>query len=151
MASLNINNHAKSSLEFVHRGTVVFLRYFGPFSNQRPFQNLHTWVCNRTSLCLQQRPQTEFRSPTKTTFSHVKKIRSGAPVISRSSGAKKWSLLHSQIWTLWTSFCVWSFLETKVCAAAHTSAQLLATNAIVYFILAICYGIIAILRSPFRT
>ena len=27
MASLNINNHIKSSLEFVHRGTVVFLRY----------------------------------------------------------------------------------------------------------------------------
>ena len=73
MASLNINNHIKSSLEFVHRGTVVFLRYFGPFSNQRPFPSLHTRVCNRTGLCLQQRPHREVRSPTKTTFSHVKK------------------------------------------------------------------------------
>ena len=64
MAYLNINNHIKSSLEFVHRGTVVFLRYFGPFSNQRPFQSLHTRVCNRMSLCLQQRPHTEVRSLT---------------------------------------------------------------------------------------
>ena len=53
MASLNINNHIKSSLEFVHRGTVVLLMYYDPFSNQRPFQSLHTRVCNRTSLCLQ--------------------------------------------------------------------------------------------------
>ena len=30
----------------------VFLRYFGPFSNQRPFQSLHTRVCSRTSLCV---------------------------------------------------------------------------------------------------
>ena len=44
MAALNINNHIKFSLEFVHRGTIVFLRYFGPFSNQRPFQILHTRV-----------------------------------------------------------------------------------------------------------
>ena len=85
--------------------TVVLLRYFDPFSNQRPFQSLQTRVCNRTSLCLQQRPHTEVRSPTKTTFSHVKKTRSGAPVISRSSGAKKCGLLHSQIWTPWTSVC----------------------------------------------
>ena len=59
MTSFNINNHIKSSLKFVHRGMVVFLRYFGLFSNQRPFQSLHTRVCNRTSLCLQQRPHTE--------------------------------------------------------------------------------------------
>ena len=44
MSSLNINNHTKSSLEFVHSGTVVFLRYFGPLLNQRPFQSLHTRV-----------------------------------------------------------------------------------------------------------
>ena len=54
MASLNINNHIKSSLEFVHRGTVVFLRYFGPLSNEKPFKWLHNHMCNRTSLCLQQ-------------------------------------------------------------------------------------------------
>ena len=67
MASLNINNHIKSSLEFVHRSTVVFLRYVGLFSNRRPFQSLHTRVCNRTSRCLQQTPHTEIRSLTKTT------------------------------------------------------------------------------------
>ena len=44
MASLNINNHIKSSLQFVHCGTVVLLRYFGSFSNQRSFQ-ASTLVC----------------------------------------------------------------------------------------------------------
>ena len=44
MASLNINNHVKSSLEFVHRATVVYLRYFGSFLNQRQFK-VSTLVC----------------------------------------------------------------------------------------------------------
>ena len=57
MASLNINNHIKPSLEFVHRGTVVLLRYYGPFSNQRPFQSLHTRLCNRTGFCLKKHTQ----------------------------------------------------------------------------------------------
>ena len=42
MASLNINNHIKSSLEFVHPGTEVLLRYSDPFPNQKPFQSLLT-------------------------------------------------------------------------------------------------------------
>ena len=49
MVSLNINNLIKSSLDFVHRGTVVFLKYFGPFSNQRPFQSLHPRVWAETT------------------------------------------------------------------------------------------------------
>ena len=44
MASFNTNNHIMSSLEFVHRGTIVFLRCFGPFSNKKPFERLHNRV-----------------------------------------------------------------------------------------------------------
>ena len=50
-----LNNLLKVSLETIHHGTLVFLWYFGPFLNQKPFQNLRTHVGNRTGLYLQQR------------------------------------------------------------------------------------------------
>ena len=122
MASRNINNPINSSLEFVLRGTVVFLRSLGPSSNQKPFQSLHTRVCNRTRLCLQRRPHTEVRSPTKTTFSQVKK-------------KTEWCSRHfPKLWSdeMWPpsfpdlnpmNFCVLSFLETRACSVAHTSVE----------------------------
>ena len=106
MASHNINNNIKSSLEFVHRGTVVFLRYFGPFSNQRPFQNLHTRVYNRTGLCLQKRPHTEVHGVQiwKWRRSHM------APELREMTGTplevfwcvRRWSLLD--LWLLCVVF-----------------------------------------------
>ena len=102
MTSLNIYNHIKSSLEFVLRGTAVFLRYFGSFSNQRQFQNLHTRVCNGTSLCLQQRPHREVRSPTKTTHRRQKfnkdhkKGRSSTKITHRRQKFNKDHLLTRQ-------------------------------------------------------
>ena len=134
VASLNINNHIKFSLNFVHRGTVVFLRDFGPFSNRRPFQRLHTRVCNRTGLCLQKK--IIHRSPWG---SHLE-MKEATFLRSRISGnyvsptlifltCEKVvfvGLLTSVCGLCWTSdFCVWSLLETKACSVKHTSVEAL--------------------------
>ena len=50
MASFDLHNPLKPSLKIIYWGTLVFLEYFGPFSNQRRFQSFHTRVCNRTGL-----------------------------------------------------------------------------------------------------
>ena len=129
-----MNNHIKSSLEFVHRGTVVFLRYFGIFTNQRPFRSLYTLVSNRTSLCLQQRIHTEVRSPTRTTHRSQKSNKDHLLTCKKNS---KWCSRHfPKFWSekMWPhsfpdlnlmDFCVWSFLGTKACSVAYASVEAL--------------------------
>ena len=122
MGFLNINNHIKSSLEFVHSGTVVFLRYFGPFSNQRPFQSLHTRVCNRTGLCLQKRLHTEVHGVQTWEW---RRSQFFAPELREMTGAPL--RVFFDVWEggfCWTfDFCVWSLSETKACSVAHTSVE----------------------------
>ena len=113
MASFNINNHIKSSLDFVYCGTVVFLRSFGLFSHKRPFQSLHTRVCNRTGLCLKKRPHTEVNG---VQIWEWRRPHFLAPELRGMTRAPLWDFDVWEGCLCWTSdFCVWSLLETQAC------------------------------------
>ena len=110
----------------------MFLSYFGPFSNQRPFQSLHTRLCNRTSLCLQQRPHTESEVQ-QGTPSHTSKKKKNSKWCSRhfpKFGCEKmWSLSFPDLNPM--VFCGWPLISlqaTFVCLHKYFYAT-------VYFIL----------------
>ena len=118
MASININKHIKSSLEFVHRGTVVFLRYFGPFSNQRLFK-ASTLVCATEQAFVSNKDHTEKSEVQQ------RPCQKNSEWCSRHFpkfwSEEMWPPLFPDLNPI--DFCVWSLLETKACSVAHTCME----------------------------
>ena len=82
MASLNINNHMKFSLDFIHRNTVVFLRCLA-HSRTRDRFKVSTLVCATEQAFVSNKDYTQKSEVQQRPPSHTsKKNQCGAPVIS---------------------------------------------------------------------